>query len=90
MLTFKGAEHDDFTDQGLVSPLRRFSNSGSIPARKMETAVRAYVVAFFDRTLRGADPAILHSGPTPFSEASLAVFPEVKTAAVASAPRKAQ
>jgi len=81
VLTFKGAEHDDFTDQGLVSPLRRFSYAGTIPAREMETAVRAYVVAFFDRTLHGADPAILRPGARPFSEAALSVFPEGKTAA---------
>lgn len=71
VVTFQGAQHEDFTDQGLVSPLRRFSHSGRIPARQMETIVRAYVVAFFDQTLRGEHPGILNAKPGPYPQAVL-------------------
>ena len=82
VLTLKGVEHEDFTDQPLVSPLRRFSHTGDIPARELQLILRTYVVAFFDRILRGRDSAILSSGATPFSEATLEVFPEVETETV--------
>jgi predicted dienelactone hydrolase len=74
-LTVTGATHEDFTDQPLVSPLRSLSHSGSIPARQIQSIVRAYVVAFFDKTLRGGDPAILHSQSRPFVQASLKISP---------------
>jgi predicted dienelactone hydrolase len=74
-LTVTGATHEDFTDQPLVSPLRSLSHSGSIPARQIQNIVRAYVVAFFDKTLRGEDPAILHSQSHPFVQASLKISP---------------
>jgi len=71
VLTLQGAEHDDFTDQPLVSPLRRFSHRGAIPAPELQTILRTYVVAFFDRTLRGKEPEALHSKAALFPEAKL-------------------
>jgi predicted dienelactone hydrolase len=90
IVTFDGAEHEDFTDQGLVSPLRRFSHAGTIPAPEMEKAVRAYVLAFFDKAMRGQDSSILHAGAQPFKQVSLTVFPEVKGAAEATQPAGAK
>jgi predicted dienelactone hydrolase len=75
LLTVKGAAHLDFTDQPLVSPLRVLSHRGAIPARRIQNIVRSYVVAFFDRTLRGEDPGILHAQPGPYAEASLKAWP---------------
>ena len=71
VLTFKGAEHDDFTDQPLVSPLRRFSHRGAIPAPELEAILRTYVLAFFDQTLRGKESEALHSKAALFPEAAL-------------------
>jgi dienelactone hydrolase len=71
VLTLKGAEHEDFTDQPLVSPLSRFSHRGTIPAPKLEAILRTYVLAFFDQTLRGKETDALHSKAALFPEATL-------------------
>jgi predicted dienelactone hydrolase len=67
LLTVKGVSHDDFSDQPLVSPLRFFSHRGALPAKQIQTIVRTYMVAFFDKALRGKDPGVLeaHSGQSP-------------------------
>jgi dienelactone hydrolase len=75
LLSVKGAEHDDFTDQPLVSPLRILSHSGTIPAKQIQSIVRNYVVAFFGKTLRGEDPRVLRTRPGPYAEASLEAWP---------------
>jgi len=75
VLTLKGAEHDDFTDQPLVSPLRRFSHRGDIPPPELESIVRTYVLAFFDETLRGKETEALHSRISLFREATLESWP---------------
>lgn len=71
LLSVKGAAHDDFTDQPLVSPLRIISHRGTIPAQRIQSIVRSYIVAFFDKTLRGEDPEILRARSVPYAEASL-------------------
>ena len=68
-----GSSHPSYSDQSLYSPLKRISGIGSIPARREYFILRAYVLAFFDKTLRGADPAILN-GDSPFPEATLRVL----------------
>jgi dienelactone hydrolase len=75
LLSVKEAEHDDFTDQPLVSPLRMISHSGTIPAQQIQGIVRSYVVAFFNKTLRGEDPIVLRARPGPYAEASLEAWP---------------
>jgi dienelactone hydrolase len=82
LLSVKGAEHDDFTDQPLVSPLRSISHRGTIPARQVQGIVRSYVVAFFGKTLRGEDPKVLRERPGPYAEASLEAWPASKKATV--------
>jgi dienelactone hydrolase len=81
VLTLKGIEHEDFTDQPLVSPLRRFSHTGDIPARELESIVRTYVLAFFEETLRGKETEALHSRTPLFPEATLESWPADTTAA---------
>jgi predicted dienelactone hydrolase len=75
LLVIKGIGHEDFTDQPLVSPLRMVSHRGTLPARRIHTIVRSYVVAFFDKTLRGDDPVILHAYSRPYVEARLEEWP---------------
>jgi dienelactone hydrolase len=82
-----GAEHDDFTDQPLVSPLRRLSHRGTIPASKMQTIVRSYVLAFFEQELRHKDADILQAGSHPFADASLEVWPPDNRRALSSINR---
>jgi hypothetical protein len=71
LLSVKGASHMDFTDQPLVSPLRQLSHRGSVSAEELQGILRTYVIAFFDKTLRGEDPQILHTRTGPYAEASL-------------------
>jgi predicted dienelactone hydrolase len=75
-LTIKGASHEDFTDQPLVSPLRILSHRGALPASRIQAIVRRYVLAFFDKTLRGEDPVILHANSRPYVEARFEEWPE--------------
>jgi pimeloyl-ACP methyl ester carboxylesterase len=68
-LVIAGAMHSDFTDQSLVSPLRRVTHTGPIKPARMQTIVRDYTLAFFDKTLRGKESPLLDSGNTsPFGE----------------------
>lgn len=75
-LIIQGAAHEDFTDQPLISPLRILSHRGALPASRIQAIVRRYVLAFFDKTLRGEDPAILHTNSRPYAEAWLEEWPE--------------
>jgi len=75
LLSVKGAFHEDFTDQPLTSPLRSLSHRGALPAKEIQSIVRCYVVAFFDKTLRGRDPGILCAHASLYSEAWLDRWP---------------
>jgi dienelactone hydrolase len=84
LLSIKGAAHEDFTDQPLLSPLRTFSHRGEVPARQIQEIVRTYVLAFFDKTLRGEDPMVLRARSSPYPEAWLQVWPESKNGIASS------
>lgn len=66
-----GAQHEDFTDQPLVSPLRRLSHRGTVSTSEMQTIVRSYVLAFLEQELRHRDAPILQARSHPFAETSL-------------------
>jgi dienelactone hydrolase len=70
-----GATHADFTDQPLISPLHILSQRGTLPAGRVHTVVRAYVLAFFNKTLRGEDPEILRDHTSPYAEVSFENWP---------------
>ena len=74
--------HMDFTDHSLVSPWRNWTERGHITPSQIQTIVRAYVLAFFDKTLRGKTPALLQSGDlSPFPEVQIEQFiPDSKAA----------
>jgi len=70
-----GTSHMDFTDHSLVSPWRNWTQRGHISPARIQTIVRAYVLAFFDETLRGEKPALLQSGDSsPFREVQIEQF----------------
>ena len=77
-LSVNGAAHEDFTDQPLISPFRQVSHRGALSAGQIEPAVRAYVLAFFDKTLRGGDPEILRARSSPYTGVSLETWPAAK------------
>ena len=74
-ITLHGSTHESFTDRSLFSPLARLSGVGRIPADREYAIVRAYALAFFDKALRGADPALLKEIPGPYPEATLELIP---------------
>ena len=47
----RATQHADFTDETLVSPLRRLTFTGPMPGERIRTLTRALVLSFFDRTL---------------------------------------
>ncbi|MGA3343298.1 MAG: hypothetical protein ABSC76_00385 [Terracidiphilus sp.] len=83
-LSVKGASHEDFTDQPLISPLRSISHRGTLPAWQIQNVVRSYVVAFFGQTLRGEDPEVLKARASPYPGALLEAWPANKKGIVSS------
>jgi predicted dienelactone hydrolase len=70
-----GTSHMDFTDHSLVFPWREWKDRDHISPARIQTIVRAYVLAFFDKTLRGEAPALLLDGnKSPFHEVHIEQF----------------
>jgi predicted dienelactone hydrolase len=84
LLLVRGAAHEDFTDQALVSPLRMISHRGTVPAEQMQKIVRTYVLAFFDKMLRGKDSWILRANSSPYAEVSIEEWPVALNSASAA------
>jgi dienelactone hydrolase len=89
-VSISNTSHMDFTDHPLVSPWRSWTHPGHISPARIETIVRAYVLAFFDQTIRGANPSLLQSGTTnPFQEVQTEHWsPESKPASASIEPIK--
>jgi hypothetical protein len=73
-ITLHGSTHSSYTDRSLYSPLRRFSGFGTIPPAREYLIIRRYALAFFDKTLRGKDPALLNGNDHSFPEATLEIL----------------
>jgi dienelactone hydrolase len=54
-----GANHVNFTDRAITSPLRKLAGGGSIDPRRAHRIVRDYAVQFFVQALRGQQSALL-------------------------------
>jgi predicted dienelactone hydrolase len=80
LVELHGAEHDDFTDESMVSPWRKLAHRGTIPSAELQAIVRAYVLAFMDKTLRGQNPRILNEDPSPFRQVSMRSWPPAEQA----------
>ena len=74
LITLHGSSHSSFTDRSLFSPLKSSSEVGSIPALREYAIVRTYVLAFFDKTLRGTDPEILRTTKQPYPEITMEIM----------------
>jgi pimeloyl-ACP methyl ester carboxylesterase len=64
-VTIEGAEHQSFGDDFFPGGER--PNPKDLTRAQVTAATRAYLVAFFESTLRGAKPAILDSVPADFA-----------------------
>ncbi|WP_433983007.1 hypothetical protein RBB78_14710 [Tunturiibacter empetritectus] len=86
-VSISNTAHMDFTDHPLVSPWRRWTQPDHISPARIETIVRAYVLAFFDQTIRETKPPLLESGTSsPFREVKIEHWsPESKAASVETA-----
>ena len=72
LVTVKGAMHNSFSDMPFISPAR-YSNI-EINAARAITITNAYVLAFFDRYLRGRRHALLEGNAPIFPEVTLQVY----------------
>jgi len=68
-----GSTHSSFTDRSLFSPWKHYSGEGSVPALREYSIIRSYVLAFFNKTLRGIDSPLLNPTDRTFPEVTLEV-----------------
>jgi predicted dienelactone hydrolase len=73
-ITLHGSTHSSFSDRSLFSPLRDRSGVGTIPAEREYLIIRSYALAFFDKTLRGENPALLNGTDRTYPEATLEIL----------------
>jgi len=62
-VTIEGSSHMDFTDMFFTSPVVKKFNKKAIPDKRMYRVANAYIVAFFDKYLRGIESPLLE-GPS--------------------------
>ncbi len=74
-LHISNAEHMNFSDRPLYSPLRHLSEAGAIPAARAHLIIETYTLAFFSKLLKGAPEPILSTVPSPFPEVKFEVWP---------------
>jgi hypothetical protein len=73
VLTIAGTQHANFSDLPALLPIRRVTGAGSIAPARATTVINAYMLAFFDQTLRGRSEPLLAPGPSPFDEAHVRI-----------------
>jgi dienelactone hydrolase len=72
LVTVKGAMHNSFSDMPFIAP-ERYSNI-EINAERALTITNAYILAFFDRYLRGRQQPLLKGNTPLFPEVSLQIY----------------
>lgn len=72
-----GIDHENFTDKGFFSPFHKLTGIGEIPQAKAATIINAYILAFFEQTLKGQPQTLLSGQKAPFPEVvSFQVWPK--------------
>jgi Platelet-activating factor acetylhydrolase, isoform II len=72
LVTVKGAMHNSFSDMPFIAP-DRYSNI-EINAARALTITNAYILAFFDRYLRGRRQPLLEGNTPLFPEITLQIY----------------
>lgn len=67
-VTIKGSSHMDFTDMFFTSPIVKKFNKKAIPDSRMHRVTNAYLVAFFDKFLKGKESPLLDGPSEDFPE----------------------
>jgi predicted dienelactone hydrolase len=71
-LVVRGSHHLNYTDFSLLAPVVQVPGVlGTVDPARMEAIMNAYLVAFFDRHLKGAAAPLLDQRPSPFPEVDL-------------------
>ena len=76
LVTVKGAAHNSFSDMPFIAP-ERWSNI-EIDAARALTITNAYLLAFFDRYLKGRPQPLLKASDPRFPEVTLKVYRQRK------------
>ena len=72
LVTVKGAMHNSFSDMPFIAP-ERYSNI-EINAGRALTITNAYILAFFDRYLKGQQRSLLKASDPMFPEVTLKIY----------------
>jgi predicted dienelactone hydrolase len=72
LVTVKGAMHNSFSDMQFIAP-DRYSDTRSNAERAL-TITNAYILAFFDRYLRGRQQSLLKGNAPMFPEVTLKIY----------------
>jgi len=73
-LTVQGANHPNFCDSPLFSPLRRLTGGGSINPRRCFRIVSEYTRAFFEKHLEGRPTPLLDGQSPEFLDVKVEIF----------------
>ena len=74
-LTIRGSAHSNFSDRPLYSPLRRFTDAGSIEVKRAFEIINDYTLAFFDQYLNGKRQDLLEQTSRRYPEADFERYP---------------
>jgi predicted dienelactone hydrolase len=66
-ITIRGANHMNYSDSPLYTPIKRLSGAGPVDISRNMRIVNAYTLAFFDRYLKGTNQVLL-DGSSEFPE----------------------
>jgi hypothetical protein len=64
-VTIQESKHFNFSDYAFSSPLRRFNHAGSIDPRRAAEIVSQFMIAFFDKYLKGREEPLLQGTAQP-------------------------
>jgi dienelactone hydrolase len=64
----RGIDHENFSDKGFFSPFHSLSGIGDLPMSRAATLIDAYILAFFEQTLRDQPQPLLSDAKPPFPE----------------------
>ncbi|MGI8547907.1 MAG: hypothetical protein ACR2M1_11325, partial [Gemmatimonadaceae bacterium] len=71
-LVTRGATHFNYTDFSALAPVITLPHVlGTVNPVRMEAIMNAYMLAFFDRYLKGAPAPLLDKRPSPFAEVDI-------------------
>ena len=73
-LMIRGSLHANFSDRPLYSPLKRLTAAGIIDPRRALQIANAYILAYFEKHLRGQQEPLLDGPSSQYPEASFKVY----------------